>query len=236
MVAAFEAVLYGNHSAAPGRNGGKGDIETEVSGLTLNGGRKEKKHSMKVMAFNGSARKDGNTAILINYVLKELEKEGIETELLQLAGQKIQGCMACYKCFENKDGQCAFKDDILNTCVEKMAEADGIILGSPTYFTDVSTEMKALIDRSGFVSKANGDILQRKLGAAVVAVRRAGSIHAFDTLNHFFLIAQMIIPGSSYWNLGIGRNKGEVEKDEEGIKTMQVLGRNMAWLLKKMQS
>ena len=117
-----------------------------------------------------------------------------------------------------------------------MAEADGIILGSPTYFTDVSTEMKALIDRSGFVAKANGDILQRKLGAAVVAMRRGGSIHAFDTLNHFFLIGQMIIPGSSYWNLGIGRNKGEVEKDEEGIKTMKILGQNMAWLLKKMQS
>jgi multimeric flavodoxin WrbA len=191
---------------------------------------------MKVMAFNGSARKDGNTAILINYVLNEIQKEGIETEHLQLAGQKIQGCKACYKCFENKDGRCVFKDDILNTCVEKMAEADGIILGSPTYFTDVSTEMKALIDRGGFVSKANGDILQRKLGAAVVAMRRAGSIHTFDTLNHFFLIAQMIVPGSSYWNLGIGRNRGEVEKDEEGLKTMEVLGRNMAWLLKKIQS
>ena len=191
---------------------------------------------MKVMAFNGSARKGGNTAILINYVLKELQKEGIETELLQLAGQKIQGCMVCFKCYENKDGKCAFKDDILNTCVEKMVEADGIILGSPTYFTDVSTEMKALIDRGGFVARANGDLLQRKLGAAVVAVRRAGSIHAFDTLNHFFLIAQMIIPGSSYWNLGIGGNKGEVEKDEEGIKTMEVLGRNMAWLLKKIKS
>jgi len=224
------------HFAAPGRIGFKGDIETWVPQLKINDKRKEKKHTMKIMAFNGSARKDGNTAILINYVLKELQQEGIETELFQLAGQKIQGCMACYKCFENKDRQCVFKDDILNTCVEKMDEADGIILGSPTYFTDVSTEMKALIDRSGFVAKANGDILQRKLGAAVVAMRRGGCIHAFDTLNHFFLIGQMIIPGSSYWNLGIGRNKGEVEKDEEGIKTMKILGQNMAWLLKKMQS
>jgi multimeric flavodoxin WrbA len=196
-------------------------------------GERRKGRTMKVIAFNGSARKDGNTAILINSVLKELQKEGIEIEHLQLAGQKIQGCMACYKCFENKNRQCVFNDDILNTCVEKMDQAQGIILGSPTYFTDVSTEMKALIDRSGFVSKANGDMLQRKLGAAVVAMRRAGCIHAFDTLNHFFLIAQMIIPGSSYWNMGIGRNKGEVEKDEEGINTMKVLGRNMAWLLKK---
>ena len=190
---------------------------------------------MKVMAFNGSARKDGNTAILINYVLKELDKEGIETELFQLAGKKIRGCKACYKCFENKDQQCSFKNDILNECMAKMIEADGIILGSPTYYTDVSTEMKALIDRTGFVARANGDLLKRKLGAAVVAARRAGSIHAFDTLNHFFLIAQMIIPGSNYWNIGFGRNKGEVEKDEEGILIMKTLGQNMAWLLKKLK-
>jgi multimeric flavodoxin WrbA len=187
---------------------------------------------MKVVAFNGSARKDGNTATLIKYVLKELDKEGIETELFQLAGKKIRGCKSCYKCFENKDQQCAFKNDILNECVARMIAADGIILGSPTYFTDVSTEMKALIDRAGFVVRANGDMLKRKLGAAVVAARRAGSIHAFDTLNHFFLIAQMIIPGSSYWNIGFGRNKGEVEKDEEGVRIMQTLGQNMAWLLK----
>jgi multimeric flavodoxin WrbA len=190
---------------------------------------------MKIVAFNGSARKDGNTAILINYVLKELDKQGIETELLQLAGKKIRGCKACYKCFENKDQQCSFKNDILNECMAKMIEADGIILGSPTYFTDVSTEMKALIDRTGFVARANGDMLKRKLGAAVVAARRAGSIHAFDTLNHFFLIAQMIIPGSSYWNIGFGRNTGEVEKDEEGILIMKTLGQNMAWLLKKLK-
>jgi multimeric flavodoxin WrbA len=190
---------------------------------------------MKIVAFNGSARKDGNTAILINYVFKELDKQGIETELLQLAGKKIRGCKACYKCFENKDQQCSFKNDILNECMGKMIEADGIILGSPTYFTDVSTEMKALIDRAGFVARANGDLLKRKLGAAVVAARRAGSIHAFDTLNHFFLIAQMIIPGSNYWNIGFGRNTGEVEKDEEGILIMKTLGQNMAWLLKKLK-
>jgi multimeric flavodoxin WrbA len=190
---------------------------------------------MKVMAFNGSARKDGNTAILINYVLKELDKEGIETELFQLAGKKIRGCKACYKCFKNKDQQCSFKNDILNECTAKMIAADGIILGSPTYYTDVSTEMKALIDRAGFVARANGDMLKRKLCAAVVAARRAGSIHAFDTLNHFFLIAQMIIPGSNYWNIGFGRDKGEVEKDAEGILIMKTLGQNMAWLLKKLK-
>ena len=189
---------------------------------------------MKVIAFNGSARKDGNTARLIGHVFKELEREGIETELFQLAGKKIRGCAACYKCMENKDLQCAVKDDILNECVQKMTGAEGIILGSPTYFTDVSAEMKALIDRAGFVSKANGNIYKRKVGAAVIAVRRAGSIHAFDTLNHFFLITQMIVPGSTYWNMGFGLEKGSVEKDEEGISTMKALGENMAWLLKKL--
>lgn len=189
---------------------------------------------MKVVAFNGSARKDGNTAILIGYVSRELEKEGVETELIQLSGSRIHGCIACMKCFENKDQRCSVKDDIVNDCIEKMLAADGIILGSPTYFANVSTEMKALIDRAGMVSRANNDMLARKVGAAVVAVRRAGAIHVFNSINHFFFIGQMVVPGSSYWNLGMGRQKGEVEKDDEGIQTMKNLGRNMAWLLKKL--
>lgn len=188
---------------------------------------------MKVIAFNGSARKDGNTAILINHALEEIKKEGIETELVQLAGKTMKGCIACRKCAENKDRRCAVDNDFLNTCLEMMLPAEGIILGSPTYFTDVSAEMKALIDRAGIVAKSNGDMFKRKAGAAVVAMRRAGSIHAFDTINHFFTISQMIIPGSSYWNVGIGRDKGEVAKDDEGIQTMKTLGRNMAWLVKK---
>jgi multimeric flavodoxin WrbA len=190
---------------------------------------------MKVVAFNGSARKDGNTAILIRHVFQELETEGIETELVQLSGSKIHGCIACMKCFKNKDQSCSVKDDITNDCIGKMLDADGIILGSPTYFANVSTEMKALIDRAGMVSRANGDMLARKVGAAVVAVRRAGAIHVFNSINHFFFIGQMIVPGSSYWNLGMGRQKGEVESDEEGIQTMKVLGINMAWLLKKLE-
>lgn len=190
---------------------------------------------MKVIAFNGSARKGGNTAILIDYVLKALQKEGIKTETVNLQGKEIHGCIACQKCFKNKDRQCSVKTDVLNECIEKMLGSDGIILGSPTYFTDVSTEMKALIDRAGYVAKANGDMLRRKVGAAVVAVRRAGSIHVFSTINNFFLINQMIIPGSSYWNMGIGLNKGDVEKDQEGITTMKRLGENMAWLLRKLK-
>ena len=189
---------------------------------------------MKVVAFNGSARKDGNTAILINYTLKEMQKEGIETELFQLAGQKIHGCIACRKCFENKDQRCSVKNDVLNDCFEKMVESDGILLGSPTYFADITTEMKALIDRAGYVARANNDMFKRKVGAGIVVARRAGSIHAFDSINHFFLISQMIIPGSRYWNLGFGREKGEVEKDKEGMKMVQALGQRMVWLLKKL--
>lgn len=190
---------------------------------------------MKVVGFNGSARKDGNTAILINYVFGELENAGIETEMVQLSGKDIHGCRACFKCFNNRDGHCAVDNDYLNQCIDRMTQADGIILGSPTYFTDVSAEMKALIDRAGLVAKANADMFKRKIGAAVVAARRAGSVHAFDSINHFFLISQMIVPGSNYWNMGFGLDKGDVEKDTEGINTMKTLGRNMAWLIEKIK-
>lgn len=188
---------------------------------------------MKVVAFNGSARKNGNTAIMITYALEELEKEGIETEMIQLSGQPLPGCTACAMCFKNKDKKCVVKGDALNDYMAKMDQADGIIIGSPTYFADVTAETKALIDRCGMVARANDDMLAKKVGAAAVVARRAGSIHAFDTINHFFLIEQMIIPGSIYWNMGIGREKGDVQEDEEGMLTMQMLGKNMAWLLKK---
>ncbi|MBI5592446.1 MAG: flavodoxin family protein [Deltaproteobacteria bacterium] len=188
---------------------------------------------MKVVGISGSARKDGNTAIAVRHVFSELEKEGIETELVQLSGKKIHGCTACSKCWENKDQRCAVKDDV-NACLEKMWAADGIILASPTYFADVTAEIKALIDRAGMVSRANGDMLRRKAGAAVVVARRGGSIHAFDSMNHFFFISQMIVPGSNYWNMGFGKDKGDVEKDAEGLGTLKVLGENMAFLLKQL--
>lgn len=191
---------------------------------------------MKVVAFNGSPRKEGNTASMIKYVLAELEKEGIETETVQIGGKSVHGCTACEKCYENKDEKCVIDKDIVNECIEKMLEADGIILASPTYFADLTPELKALIDRAGFVAKANNEMFRYKVGAAVVAVRRAGAVHVFDSINHFFTISQMIIPGASYWNLGIGLAEGDVEKDEEGVRTMQVLGRNMAWLLKKINA
>lgn len=191
---------------------------------------------MKVVAFNGSARKGGNTAILLRTVLKELESEGIETELVEMSGAKIHGCRACQTCSPKKNRRCGQTADMGNVYIEKMEQADGIILGSPTYVTDVSTEMKALIDRACMVSGTNGGMFRRKAGAAVIAVRRAGSTHAFDTLNHFFFITEMIVPGSSYWNVGIGLEPGDVEKDVEGMQTMKTLGRNMAWLLKKINA
>ncbi|MBU1745534.1 MAG: flavodoxin family protein [Proteobacteria bacterium] len=190
---------------------------------------------MKVVAFNGSARAKGNTAILLNVVLEELSKEGIETELVTLAGEDVPGCRACYKCFEKADGHCAVTGDIVNECIDKMRAADGILLGSPTYFSDVTAGMKALIERAGMTARANPGILRRKVGAGVVAVRRAGAMHAFTSLNLFFLIGEMIVVGSSYWNIGIGREPGEVEKDAEGVQIMKTLGQNMAWLMKKVR-
>ncbi len=190
---------------------------------------------MKVVAFNGSARKGGNTSTLLRAVLAEIEAAGGETELVELAGEKINGCIACMKCSQNKDRRCAVDDDILNDLLTKMIAADGIILGSPTYFADVSANMKALIERCGMVSRVNGDILKRKAGASVVAVRRGGASHVFSSMNYFFLIGQMIVVGSSYWNIGIGLKPGEVSGDEEGMRTMRDLGRNMAWLIPRLK-
>jgi multimeric flavodoxin WrbA len=190
---------------------------------------------LKVVAFNGSARKDGNTAILLNRVLKVLEAEGFETELVQLAGQQIRSCTGCRTCFETKNQRCIIEADNVNLYIQKMAEAEGVLLGSPTYFGMMTPEMKALIDRAGYVARAQPEILMHKVGAAVVAVRRAGGMTTFDALNHFFLINQMIVPGSSYWNIGIGNKKGDVANDEEGLQTMETLGKNMAWLVKKIK-
>jgi len=198
--------------------------------------RERRQTSMKVVAFNGSARKDGNTAILLNAVLDEIRREGIGTELFQLAGKKIQGCTACMKCMKNRDRRCAVTKDVVNECIEKMIEADGILLGSPTYFADVSAATRALIERAGYVARANDYMFKRKVGAGVIAVRRGGAIHAFNSLNLFFFYQQIINPGSSYWAFGVGRDPGEVLNDAEGMQTMKTLGQNMAWLLKKVRA
>ncbi len=190
---------------------------------------------MKAVAINGSPRKGGNTEILLRKVLEPLTAAGWETEFIQLGGKKIKGCTACYGCFNSNDGRCTDKTDVFNECFEKMLAAQAIILGSPTYFTDVSAEMKALLDRAGFVSVANGGLLRGKIGAAVVAVRRGGGTHAFDTMNHMFLMSGVIIPGSTYWNLGYGLEKGDVARDEEALRNMEDLGRTIAWLGKAME-
>ncbi len=185
---------------------------------------------MKAIAINGSPRKGGNTETLLQKVLEPLKAGGWETSLLQIGGKNIRGCVACYKCFENKDRQCSIKNDIFNDCIKEILDADAIILGSPTYFTDVSAEMKALLDRTGLVSLANGRALCGKIGAAVVAVRRGGGIHVFDTINHMFLMSGMIVPGSTYWNIGYGLDRGEAQNDEEGLYNMVNLGEAIAWL------
>ncbi|TGE32185.1 flavodoxin family protein [Desulfosporosinus sp. Sb-LF] len=189
---------------------------------------------MKVVAFNGSPRVNGNTTQSLKIVLAELENEGIETEIVQLGGRKVFGCLACGKCGKTKDNRCARKDDEMNTFIQKMEEADGIIIGSPTYFSNVSTEVKALIDRSGYVAKSNGGALLRgKVGASVVSARRAGSTFAYSAINFFFGIAEMVICSSSYWNMTLSRDPGDIQNDAEGIETFKVLGKNMAKLLKQ---
>ena len=191
---------------------------------------------MRVVAFNGSPRPEGNTSRMLDRVLSAIAAEGIDTEKVQLGGRLIRGCTACGKCKQLKDSRCILPGDLINDCIQKMLNADGILLGSPTYFSDLTSEMKAFIDRTGYVCRANGDLLRRKAGAAVVSMRRAGGIHTFNSLNHFFTVSQMVVVGSSYWNLGLGRDQGDVEQDTEGMETMQTLGENMAWLIKRIQS
>lgn len=189
---------------------------------------------MKVLAINGSARRDGNTARLIEAVFEPLREAGHECERIDLAGKDIRGCTACGACGREKDGQCHGRRDFGNEVIDAVASADALIIGSPTYFADVTAEIKAVIDRVGYVTRANGNTLARKPGAAVVAVRRAGAMHVFDTINHFFTIGEMIVVGSSYWNIGVGREKGDVDSDEEGMRTMRRLGENMAWLMARL--
>lgn len=190
---------------------------------------------MYVVAFNTSPKKDGNTSRLIQYALDAIAKEGIETELVHIGGKPIQGCIACMKCFERKDGHCALKKDVVNDCIDKMSRADGIIIGSPTYFSDITPEAKALIDRSGFVAIANDRLFSRKVGAGIAAVRRAGAVCALDSINHLFGISDMFTAGSVYWNLGLGLEPGDVDGDAEGIQTMHRLGENIAWFIRNVQ-
>lgn len=189
---------------------------------------------MKVVGINGSSRKNGNTALIIKTVFKELHKAGIETELIQLADADIQPCRACFAC--RGKGTCVFTGDAFCDIFRRMTEADGILLGSPVYSADVSSKMKAFLDRGGVVVASNPGLLRYKAGASVAAVRRAGGMSAIDTMNHFMLNKEMLVVGSTYWNMVYGREIGEVMKDEEGLANMRNLGQNMAWLLNQMKS
>jgi len=191
---------------------------------------------MKAIAINGSPRSGGNTEILLKKVFEPLEAAGWSTTYRRIGGKPVRGCIACMKCGEKRNGRCIIEDDDINDYLEQMYEADAIILGSPTYFADVTPELKALMDRAGFVALANGGLFSGKIGAAVVAVRRGGATHVFDTINHMFLISSMIVPGSLYWNLGMGCLKGEVLGDDEAMRNMSHLGKTIAWLGKAIAS
>ncbi len=186
---------------------------------------------MKVLAINGSPRKGGNTEILLRKILEPLAAAGHKTDYVQVGGTRIRGCTACGACGRLKNKRCVIEDDIFNLAFAKMLDADAIVIGSPVYFADVTAETKALIDRAGRVARTNGGLLGRKIGAAAVAARRGGAIHAVDAINHLFLANQMLVPGSTYWNFGLGRDPGDVLADEEGLANMQDLGEQIAWLL-----
>lgn len=187
---------------------------------------------MKIIGIVGSSRLGGNTEALTRIALEEVKKEGIETELITLAGKEIKPCDACLAC--RQTGECKIKDD-LAPIFEKMLKADGIILASPVYFGSASPQIKALIDRSGYWarSRTKGRAFENKVGGPIVVARRAGQNFTFAQLMFFFMINGMIVPGSTYWNIAIGREKGDVEKDEEGIRTVQNFGKKLAWLAKK---
>lgn len=185
---------------------------------------------MYAIGINGSPRKGGNTQMLVNTVLDSLKAAGWETDFEQLGGGDIRGCQACSGCFKSKDRTCVMKEDYFHTVFEKILRADAVVIGSPTYFSDVTAEVKALTDRAGYVALANGRLLRGKVGAAVVAVRRGGAMQAYDSINHMFLMSQMVVPGSVYWNIGFGLRRGEVENDAEGMANMKNLGQTIALL------
>jgi len=191
---------------------------------------------MKVLAFNGSPNKEGNTWHAINMVTAELEKEGIETEIIHVGNKSIRGCAACNQCAKNKNEQCVLPDDEVNEWLQKMKQADGILLGSPVHFSAMGGTMKSFLDRAFYVFSTNNNMMRHKVGASVVAVRRSGGLPTFNQLNNYLHYSEMLIPTSNYWNVIHGARPGEVTKDEEGAQIMRVLGKNMAWLLKLVEN
>jgi multimeric flavodoxin WrbA len=191
---------------------------------------------MKVIAFNGSPNKEGNTYNAIKIAASELEKEGIEVEIVHVGNKIVRGCIACGQCVKNQNERCAIQSDQVNEWVQKMKEADGIILGSPVHYSGIAGTMKAFLDRAFYITSVNGGMLRHKVGAAVVAVRRSGGVATFDQLNHYINYSEMLMPTSSYWNVIHGTSAGEALEDEEGVQIMRVLGKNMAWLMKLVEN
>ena len=189
---------------------------------------------MKVLAINGSARKDGNTNILLKTILEELERENIETEIISFAGKVINPCKACFTC--GGKNNCTFNDDIFNEVLNKVKEADGIILGSPVYSANISSTMQAFLERASVVADMNPKLLTHKVGVSVVAARRGGALNTADTMNHFFLNHEMFVVGSTYWNMGYGKLPGDVNEDKEALENMKNIGQNVAYLLKKINN
>ena len=191
---------------------------------------------MKVVAINGSPRKGGNTEIMLNAVLEPLNQAGIETKIIQVGGKNIHGCRGCWACQKLLNRKCAFNDDILNDILEDLFSADAIIFGTPSYFANMTPELKALIDRAGVIALANGKLFKHKVGAAVIAERRGGGSFIQASIHEMMLMSEMIIPGSTYWNFGFGRDKGEVNEDAETMANMKNLGENILMLIQKLNA
>lgn len=191
---------------------------------------------MKFLAINGSPKAEGNTFFALKTVAAELEKEGIDVEILHIGNKEIRGCIACGQCARNKDEKCVLPGDHVNEWIQKMKDADGILFGSPVHYSAIGATMKAFLDRAFYVGGANGGLFRHKVGATVVAVRRSGGVTTFDQLNHYVLYSEMLVPTSNYWNVIHGAKPGEAAQDEEGIQIMRILGKNMAWLMKLVEN
>ncbi len=189
---------------------------------------------MKVVAFNGSPKREGNTFEAIKIVAEQLEKENIEVEIIHVGNKKIQGCTACNSCFKTRNEKCIIDDEV-NEWIQKMKDADGIIFASPVHFSGITATMKAFLDRAMYVGSANNSLFRHKAGASIVAVRRSGGVPAFEQLNNYICYSEMLMPTSNYWNVIYGQKPGQALKDDEGVQIMRVLGKNMAWLMKLME-
>lgn len=191
---------------------------------------------MKVVAINGSPREGGNTEIMLNAALEPLREAGVETKIIQVGGKNIHGCRGCWACGKTQNRKCVFNDDIVNEILEDLFSADAIIFGTPSYYSNMTPELKALIDRAGIVASANGKLFRHKVGAAVIAERRGGGSFIQASIHEMMLMSEMIIPGSTYWNFGFGRDKGEVSEDTEAMANMRNLGENILMLIQKLNA